>query len=249
MSVSILCSRASTAPCGRAPHFSSRSRVATPTAGAAADNASAAASHGRGPMALGLVVPPVDRWRRALVIVKPATVIAWHRRGLRLYSGPGRAAAVPGGVEKEPARPNRNPRGRLNCFTAPSSTEMAFSVAIGRRSLRTPWVRSFESSIAQCKFGYVPPPLRPGRIRLTAVAYSNARCVTSSGRRRDPVRVRVSRSAARDACPPRAAERNCSPEPPLSPMRPSAPAARACCDGCGLGAETHSSVQPTVVDH
>jgi putative transposase len=24
-------------------------------------------------------------WRRALVIVEPATVIAWHRRGLRLF--------------------------------------------------------------------------------------------------------------------------------------------------------------------
>src|ERR1700679_4381260 len=26
-----------------------------------------------------------NRWRSALVIVKPETVIAWHRRGFRLY--------------------------------------------------------------------------------------------------------------------------------------------------------------------
>jgi hypothetical protein len=36
-------------------------------------------------MALGLVVPPVDRVANSTVIVKPATVVAWHRRGLRLF--------------------------------------------------------------------------------------------------------------------------------------------------------------------
>jgi len=60
-------------------------RVATPTAGAATNHASAAASHERGPLAVRVGVPPVDRGRTALVIVTPATVIAWHRRGFRLF--------------------------------------------------------------------------------------------------------------------------------------------------------------------
>ena len=34
-------------------------------------------------------------WRSALIIVKPATVVRWHRQGFRLY-GDGRAAGIPG---------------------------------------------------------------------------------------------------------------------------------------------------------
>ena len=39
-------------------------------------------------------------WRTALVIVKPETVIAWHRQGLRLF-GPGRVADETG-VHRSP---------------------------------------------------------------------------------------------------------------------------------------------------
>ena len=38
-----------------------------------------------GPLALGLLARLWTGWRTALVIVKPETVIAWHRRGFRLW--------------------------------------------------------------------------------------------------------------------------------------------------------------------
>ena len=40
-------------------------------------------------------------WRTALVIVKPETVVAWHRQGFRL-GGPGRAAAAWGDRQCRP---------------------------------------------------------------------------------------------------------------------------------------------------
>jgi hypothetical protein len=33
-------------------------------------------------------------WRSALIVVKPATVIGWHRKGFRLYGGGNPAMAV-----------------------------------------------------------------------------------------------------------------------------------------------------------
>src|SRR3982750_3905448 len=36
-------------------------------------------------------------WKSALMIVKPATVLAWHRKGFRLF-GPGRSGAASAGV-------------------------------------------------------------------------------------------------------------------------------------------------------
>jgi len=40
-------------------------------------------------------------WRTALVIVKPETVIAWHRKGFRAF-GPGRVADVAGDLLSRP---------------------------------------------------------------------------------------------------------------------------------------------------
>jgi len=59
--------------------------VAPPTAGAAAQPAAAVAARNDRPLALGRALARVDEWRAALVIVKPETVIAWHRRGFRLW--------------------------------------------------------------------------------------------------------------------------------------------------------------------
>lgn len=38
-----------------------------------------------GSLLLGLAVPPWRDWRSTLVIVKPETVVAWHRKGFRLF--------------------------------------------------------------------------------------------------------------------------------------------------------------------
>ena len=61
--------------------------VAPPTAGAAAHPVAAVAARNDGPLAwLWVVLSRVwTEWRAALVIVKPETVIAWHRRGFRLW--------------------------------------------------------------------------------------------------------------------------------------------------------------------
>ena len=44
-----------------------------------------AAPDARRPPALGIAIAGVGHWRAALVLVKPDTVIAWHRLGLRLF--------------------------------------------------------------------------------------------------------------------------------------------------------------------
>jgi putative transposase len=36
-------------------------------------------------MSLGLALTLVSRWRSALIIVKPETVLSWHRKGFRWY--------------------------------------------------------------------------------------------------------------------------------------------------------------------
>ena len=47
--------------------------------------AAALAAHACRPNALGLAVHTWNAWRTALVIVKPETVLAWHRQGFRLF--------------------------------------------------------------------------------------------------------------------------------------------------------------------
>jgi hypothetical protein len=58
----------------------------------------------RGPPVIGLAVSRIwAGWRLALAIVKPETVVAWHRAGFRL-SGPGRCGAVAVMFESDPLR-------------------------------------------------------------------------------------------------------------------------------------------------
>jgi hypothetical protein len=59
--------------------------VAAPTAGAAADPAAAGAAGQDGPWLWVVLSRVWTEWRTAPVIVKPETVIAWHRRGFRLW--------------------------------------------------------------------------------------------------------------------------------------------------------------------
>jgi hypothetical protein len=59
--------------------------VTAPTAGAAARPARTVAALEDEPIPLSRPRPHLDGWRTSLVIVKPATVIAWHRCGFQLW--------------------------------------------------------------------------------------------------------------------------------------------------------------------
>src|SRR5580658_1288986 len=59
--------------------------LAAPATGAAAHQASAVAAREGRPVALGRALARLDRMANGIMIVKPETVIAWHRRGFRLW--------------------------------------------------------------------------------------------------------------------------------------------------------------------
>src|SRR5215831_19045778 len=56
-----------------------------------------------GPLVLGLALMTWPNWRKVLLLVRPETVMGWHRRGFRLFwtwisrkKGSGRPQASPG---------------------------------------------------------------------------------------------------------------------------------------------------------